>query len=342
MNNPLQAVVIGAGYFAGFHLDAWQRMPCARLAAIVESDAARHASLNEQFAEVQITVSISALSITLDIVDIATPPQTHAEQIQLALAHTNALIICQKPFCGSLSKARTVAADAAGRGRQVVVHENFRFQPWYRKIKSMLQEKLLGDVQQATFRLRPGDGQGPEAYLARQPYFQQMPRFLIHETGIHFVDVFRYLFGEPDAISAELRQLNPAIKGEDAGTFTFLYDQGLRAVFDGNRHLDHAATNTRKTMGELLIEGTKGCIQLNGNGDIHFREFGSLETRNINYEQSDTGFAGDSVYQLQAHVVEHLSAGTPLENTAEAYLLNQQLEELIYRASNEARTVAAG
>ena len=34
----------------------------------------------------------------------------------------------------------------------------------------------------------PGDGQGPDAYLARQPYFQAMERFLVHETAIHLID----------------------------------------------------------------------------------------------------------------------------------------------------------
>ena len=35
---------------------------------------------------------------------------------------------------------------------------------------------------------RFGDGQGPRAYLDRQPYFQTMPRLLVHETAIHWID----------------------------------------------------------------------------------------------------------------------------------------------------------
>jgi len=116
-----------------------------------------------------------------------------------------------------------------------VVHENFRFQPWYKAIKTELNEGSLGTVLQATYRLRPGDGQGRDAYLERQPYFRDMENFLIHETGVHFIDVFRYLFGEPQALSADLRRLNPVIAGEDAGHFNFYYDNGLCAQFDGNR-----------------------------------------------------------------------------------------------------------
>jgi hypothetical protein len=34
---------------------------------------------------------------------------------------------------------------------------------------------------------------GERAYLDRQPFFRDYPRLLIHETGVHFVDTFRYL-----------------------------------------------------------------------------------------------------------------------------------------------------
>ena len=51
------------------------------------------------------------------------------------------------------------------------------------------------------FRLRPGDGQGPRAYLDRQPYFQTMPRLLVVETAIHWIDTFRFLMGEVDGRS---------------------------------------------------------------------------------------------------------------------------------------------
>ena len=60
----------------------------------------------------------------------------------------------------------------------------------------MIDQKIIGEPFQITVRMRPGDGQGKNAYLNRQPYFQKMERFLIHETGIHFIDLFRHFFGE--------------------------------------------------------------------------------------------------------------------------------------------------
>ena len=51
--------------------------------------------------------------------------------------------------------------------------------------QALIERDARGDLRR---ELPPaaGDGQGPRAYLDRQPYFQQMPRFLIHETAIHY------------------------------------------------------------------------------------------------------------------------------------------------------------
>jgi predicted dehydrogenase len=125
--------------------------------------------------------SLDALLATRpDILDIILPPTGHAQAIRQALDAGLRAIICQKPFCTSLEEAREMTALAAAKGIPLIVHENFRFQPWYRAIKTAMDQGRIGTPLQASFRLRPGDGQGPRAYLDRQPYFQKMPRFLIH------------------------------------------------------------------------------------------------------------------------------------------------------------------
>ena len=69
--------------------------------------------------------------------------------------------------------------EARARGTPLIVHEDFRFQPWYREAKRLLAAGVLGEPHSIAFRLRPGDGQGPDAYLDRQPFFQRVERFLI-------------------------------------------------------------------------------------------------------------------------------------------------------------------
>lgn len=133
----------------------------------------------------------------LDIIDIVTPPHTHLELVKLAVACGVPTIICQKPLADTLDEAREIVRVAEDAGARLVVHENFRWQPWHREIRALLHAGAIGEPYQAAFYMRPGDGQGtPPAYVQRQPYFLHMKRFLIHETGVHLIDVFRFFFGE--------------------------------------------------------------------------------------------------------------------------------------------------
>jgi len=125
-----------------------------------------------------------------NLIDIISPPHTHADFIRQC-ADKGLAVVCQKPFCDSVSEAIDTVNYIKQRNAFVVVHENFRFQPWYQQIKNIVESKQLGQIFEVNFNFRPGDGQGPQAYLDRQPYFQTQKRFFIQETGIHYVDVFR-------------------------------------------------------------------------------------------------------------------------------------------------------
>lgn len=324
----LRVGLVGLGYFAGFHHDAWTRIAGVGPIATCDPDASKgadHADLDALLA-----------AGPLDILDIAGPPPMHAATIRAALPHRPRAIICQKPFCTSLAEAEAIAGEAEAVGIPLIVHENFRFQPWFRAMKAALDAGRLGRVLNLTFRLRTGDGQGPRAYLDRQPYFQTMPRLLIHETGIHYIDTFRYLLGRPDGVFADLRRLNPVIAGEDAGHLIFDYDSGARAVLDGNRLLDFDTDLTRRTFGEALLEGEDASLTLTGDGALTLRPHGSRTQETVLEPRDRPGFAGDCVHALQSHVVAALETGAPFENLARDYLTVMRLGELAY-ASNAAR-----
>lgn len=333
-NQPLSVACLGAGYFSRFHYDAWRRLSHVQLVGSADIDVDRAASTGlPAYASLESMLQ----SVVPDILDVITTPATHLDSIAKALQAGVKTIICQKPFCSSLDEAQSAIDLADAAGALLIVHENFRFQPWYRCMAQAIKDGRVGAVQQFVFRLRPGDGQGADAYLERQPYFRQMPRLLIHETGVHFVDVFRYLLGMPDAVYADLRRINPAIKGEDAGFFIFDYDNGCRAVFDGNRHLDHAAENLRTTLGEALLEGDQGSLSLTGDGTVKYRKFGARESEILLPALGWQSFGGDCVQALQRHVVAGLLTGSPIENQARDYIAVMQLEEAIYCAAAEHR-----
>ena len=146
--------------------------------------------------------------------------------------------------------------------------------------------------------------------------------------------------GEPQTVFADLRRLNPVIAGEDSGFLLFAYDSGVRALFDGNRLLDHAAENTRHTMGEALLEGTRGVIRLDGDGRLGHRAHASREETIMLEPRAWAGFGGDSVHALQQHVVRGLLNDEKIENTAAEYLVNLCWEELAYCSASRGQVVA--
>ncbi|MEM7461366.1 MAG: Gfo/Idh/MocA family oxidoreductase [Pseudomonadota bacterium] len=329
-SDPVRVACLGAGYFSQFHREAWQRIDGAQLIGVSDRnlEAAQQTGVTA-YADILQMVEAERP----DLLDIITPPPTHLPAIRLAIESGVGAIVCQKPFCSSLDEARLAVDLAKGAGVRLVVHENFRFQPWYRKMADVIASGDLGDIHQLSFRMRTGDGQGPDAYLARQPYFQKMKRFLVHETAVHWIDVFRFLLGPVGAVYADLRKMNPAIEGEDAGYIIFEMTNNRRALFDGNRLLDHASQNTRLTFGEALVEGTAATLELKGNGAIFFRKFGEMEQQTILEPRQWPGFAGDCVHALQAHVVSALRNGSEIENEASEYLRVIEIEEAIYRSA---------
>lgn len=334
----IRVAVAGAGYFGQFHYDAWTRIEGCELVALCALEGG--AETAEKFGVPAVYPDLKPMLDTVrpDLLDITSPPATHLDMIRAAAPHVP-WIICQKPFCRDLDEGRAALAEAERHGARVVIHENFRHQPWHREIKSLIEQGKIGDPYQVSFRLRPGDGQGADAYLARQPYFQKMPRLLMHETGIHFVDTFRFLMGEVTAVSARLARLNPVIAGEDAGVVQFEFANGARGLFDGNRLASHAARNRRLTMGEMELDGPGGSIRLDGDGGIHLRAHDADTWSMHRYDWADRSFAGDCVFATCSAALEAFRAGRPAETEGAAYLRNIEIVEAIYTSNAERRWV---
>lgn len=337
----LKVAIAGCGYFSRFHQDAWSRMEDVRVVGVADRDAGKRAAAAAALFDGALAFDDAEAmldAVQPDLIDIVTPPQTHRGLVEAA-ARRSVRMICQKPVAPSFEEAQEIVAIAEAAGVMLAVHENFRFMPWFMETHRLIEGGAVGTPLNISFRLRPGDGQGPEAYLSRQPYFQSMPRFLIHETGIHLIDVFRYLMGEVTGVFARLRRINPVIKGEDAGLVIFDFAGGASGLFDGNRHVDHPADDTRMTNGVLMVEGDRGVLRLDGYGRLFLRPQRG-EEREHAYAWQDRGYGGDCVYGQSRHVVEHLTKGVPLVNSGRDYLRNLAIEEAVYRSAREERFIA--
>ena len=114
-----------------------------------------------------------------------------------------------------------------------------------------------------------GDGWPEDAYLDRQPFFRDYPRLLVYETGVHFLDTFRYLGGEVESVYARLQQRNALIKGEDAGQVVIGFKSGGTAILDASRYNESEAVDARYTFGTTRIDGSEGHLELDTDGSSH-------------------------------------------------------------------------
>lgn len=335
-----RVVLVGAGYWARFQVEGW-RDAGAPLVAICN----RHLEAAEALARrYGVPRCYSNVATMLDaerptLVDVVLPPVAQEAAVRAALERA-VPTICQKPFGTDLAQAEAMVAMAQAAQVPLVVHENFRFAPWFRELRRLIDDGFFGRLHGVSFRLRPGDGQGPHAYLDRQPYFQQMPEFLVRETAVHFIDTFRFLMGEVRAVTARLRRLNPVIAGEDAGLLIFEFDDDRTGLFDGNRLNGHPATNPRRTMGEMWIEGERGTMRLDGEARLWWQPHGGSEAPHAYEDGAGRGAFGGASTALQAHVLAHLEQGAPLENAARDYLANLHVQAAVYASHASGRRIA--
>lgn len=337
MNSPqrrLRGVCIGAGYFSAYQYEAWSRIPEVQIVAVVNRTVRKAWETAAQHGIPQ-ACGLAELPALLDreqpdFVDIITPPETHLELTRLAAAR-GITIICQKPLAPTWNEAvQVVAAARQGRGR-FVVHENWRWQPWYREMRRQIDAGAIGELFSIAVRMRMGDGWPADAYLARQPFFREYPRLLVHETGVHFLDTFRFLGGEITSVYARLQRRNPAIAGEDAGQIVCGLAGGATALLDASRYNEAETSDPRYTFGTVRIDGSRGHLELDLEANLTLKPLGQ-EPRRIAYPHTRQGFAGDCVFAFQRHFTDRMLDGGPFESTDEDYLRSVAVAEACYRS----------
>jgi D-apiose dehydrogenase len=194
----------------------------------------------------------------------------------------------------------------------------------------------LGRVFHIGFRLRTGDGRGPEPYTV-QPYFRQMPRLLVYETLVHFLDTMLYLGGEIESVYCRTQRLNPVIAGEDCAVVTVTFASGGQGVIDANRIAGPAPPPV--AFGEMRLEGERGAMRMAPDGSL-FRTaaYGEPELPHA-FHKPETGYKGESAQATQRHIAACLRSGEKAECEGEQYLKTVKLVEACYESAAKAAVV---
>ncbi|HEY5233114.1 MAG TPA: Gfo/Idh/MocA family oxidoreductase [Verrucomicrobiae bacterium] len=154
MAKTFRVGLIGHRFMGRAHSNAWRQAPkffqlkanvelhtiCGRNAAAVQSARAQlgwqHATTDWR----EITESP-----LIDIVDISTPPNLHAE-MTLAAAHNGKHILCEKVFAMNVKEAEAMLAAAQKAKVAHMVCHNYRRIPAIALAKKLISESALGRI----------------------------------------------------------------------------------------------------------------------------------------------------------------------------------------------------
>jgi predicted dehydrogenase len=316
------------------HLLAWRKLPQVEVVAIC----ARHIeNARPRAAEFGIRAAYGDAADMLDrerpdVLDIATPPEAHAEQACMA-ADRGIHILCQKPMAGDLAQSERLVTEVGERVR-FMVHENWRFRPQYRQAAAWLAEGRAGPVREFQMAVRSSGlvtraPSGRAFAIERQPFFTTMERFLIMEVLIHHLDTIRYLVGPVSVTAAAVERVSREILGEDVALISLRSARGAVGSIAGNFS---AAGFPPLPSDRLELVGENGTIVF---------EAGVL--RLIGPTPETVHFDFDRMYQQSydnaiAHFVEGLCSGAPFETDRLDNLNTLRLVADAYRLADRGRS----
>lgn len=259
---PLRAGLIGAGFIVERHIPAWQATPDAELVAVCDLDRTRAEERARQYGIPAVYTSVEEMlaAENLDCVDIATRPDSHKALASLA-ARKGVNVLCQKPLASTVNEGREIATLCAQAGVRFMVLEMWRHLPAMKDLKGYLNQQLIGPVHMLRLlgHRRPMNREHP--VNPDQPYFAEMPKLLVYEMMIHYIDGVRYLMGDVGSVYANLLRVNPIIAGEDHALVVFTHVNGVVSYID----CSWASPSDRRPKmgtGDLLIEGRDGSLHL--------------------------------------------------------------------------------
>jgi len=211
-----RAAIIGTGSIAGNHIKALHDLK-DKVEVVAAMDIVRD-RVEEYSKKNGIPHSYTSAVEMLekehpDLVHIATPPNTHYHLIIQAL-QAGADVLCEKPLCTSLAELDHIVAIEQQTGKFCSSIFQWRFGSRGQHFKQLIQEKALG---------RPLVGMCQTTWFRNAAYYEVPWRGKWSTEGggptmghgIHAMDLFLWLLGDWEEVSAFIGTLDRAIEVED-------------------------------------------------------------------------------------------------------------------------------
>ncbi|QQE77969.1 Gfo/Idh/MocA family protein [Alicyclobacillus sp. SO9] len=326
--------VVGAGYWSQTHLRAWSQVEGATVQCLCDTD---EAVLKERGAQFQIDHQHLYTELEellqyedIDAVDIVTKPDTHREIVEI-VAKTGRDILCQKPFAQTVQEAQDILKTVERHRVRLMVTENWRWLEPFRQVKLHIQSQIIGNIQQIRFLdcKYATPTFAPDRAIP-QPYFRTMPNLLFFEMGIHWLDVWRYLFGEPVSLYAAATRISPYVQGEDTGVVT-LKHEGFFGHMDVSWASRRSMANQRDEcpIEQMIVEGDRATLILYQDNRLVLRQTDGTERVLSNGYKFNME---ESFSRLQRHFLSCLQDGTEFQTSGADNLKTLSLVFAVYES----------
>jgi len=333
----MKGVAIGCGAISEFHFKGWRRVPGVEIVAVCDLREEMARRQADEFGIPRVYDSYVKMfeAEKPDFVDVVTRPEAHRE-IVVESIRRQIPIICQKPFAPNMSEAKEMVHAAARAKVPLMIHENWRWRRWYRQIKHWIEQQLLGTPRYAHFSFHsdavlPDYGLGRSWNLQRYPYQVQMQKLILYEFGIHLVDIFRFLFGEPTRLYGAARYRSPLVQGEDQ-VLLVLETEQLTATID----LCWASWGRRSNvvLEEISIEGDQGYIRMDAESKLRLETASHQEALGP-YASQYAEYYVESFSQTEQHFCDCVRAGKEFETSGHDNLKTLAITFEAYRSMTE-------
>lgn len=175
------------------------------------------------------------MSSDIDIVDICTPPGTHAE-IAIAAAQAGKAVICEKPLATTYAEAAAAADAVRSAGVLNAVGFNYRRLPAVSLMKRMIDEGAVGQI-----RLVRATWLSDEFVDPKIPFDWRFDRAMggttIADLGSHLVDLATWMAGPIAEVTGQSETFvksrsNREVTVDDASSALARFQSGARGVFE--------------------------------------------------------------------------------------------------------------
>jgi len=238
----------------------------------------------------------------LDFVDICLPTFLHRE-VSITAMEKGYHVLCEKPMARTEEDARAMLEASKRTGKTLMIAHCNRFMLALQKIRNMVKNEELGKVRSAEFYR--GGVDYTTTFTANSWFYNgELSGGGMLDTHVHDVDLIRWIFGVPEAVSAMASSVVTR-GGFDAMTVNYIFPNGtfVNALCDWTISKDKFNTRTTRVNFE---NGYVFCDRTPG------REAFVKVDKEGNVEEL-TGHLGQAVYYNEiAYYVDCLEKGLPV------------------------------